>query len=127
MSETERIQALDNQHHLHPFMVHPELRAQGPRVITRGDGVYLWDSEGRRILDGMSGLWCVQLGYGVRELADAAYEALTTLPYYNTFFQTTTPYVAELADVIAARTPGDLDEIFFACSGSEAKIGRAHV
>ena len=101
-------------------MVHPELRAQGPRVITRGEGVYLWDSEGRKILDGMSGLWCVQLGYGVRELADAAYEAITTLPYYNTFFQTTTPYAAELAGLIAKRTPDGLDEVFFACSGSEA-------
>ena len=119
-AETQRIQALDNQHHLHPFMVHPELRALGPRVITRGEGVYLWDSEGRKILDGMSGLWCVQLGYGVKELADAAYEALTTLPYYNVFFQTTTPNAAELADLVAQKTPAGLDEIFFACSGSEA-------
>lgn len=119
-TDTQRIQTLDNRHHLHPFVVHSELRAQGPRVITRGDGVYLWDSEGRKILDGMSGLWCVQLGYGVKELADAAYDALTKLPYYNTFFQTTTPYVTELAQAIAARTPADLDEIFFACSGSEA-------
>ena len=118
--DTQRIQALDNQHHLHPFMVHPELRAKGPRVITRGEGVYLWDSEGRKILDGMSGLWCVQLGYGVKELADAAYEALATLPYYNVFFQTTTPYVAELADLVAQKTPDGLEEIFFACSGSEA-------
>lgn len=120
MTETQRLQALDSAHHLHPFMVHPELRAQGPRVITRGEGVYLWDSEGRKILDGMSGLWCVQLGYGVKELADAAYEAMTTLSYYNTFFQTTTPQAAELASVLAARTPADLNEIFFACSGSEA-------
>jgi putrescine aminotransferase len=118
--DTNYVQSLDNRHHLHPFMVHPELRAAGPRVITRGEGVYLWDSEGRRILDGMSGLWCVQLGYGVRELADAAYAALTTLPYYNLFFQTTTPWAAELAGLVADKTPADLDEVFFACSGSEA-------
>ncbi|MDJ0927420.1 MAG: aminotransferase [Gammaproteobacteria bacterium] len=117
---TRQIQALDNEHHLHPFMVHTELRETGPRVITRGEGVYLWDSEGRKILDGMAGLWCVQLGYGVQELADAAYETLQTLPYYNLFFQTTTPYAAQLADLIASKTPAGLDEIFFACSGSEA-------
>ena len=120
IADTRHIQELDNQHHLHPFMVHPELRAKGPRVITRGKGVYLWDSEGRKILDGMAGLWCVQLGYGVQELADAAYETLQTLPYYNLFFQTTTPYAAQLADLIASKTPAGLDEIFFACSGSEA-------
>ena len=113
IADTRRIQEQDNQHHLHPFMVHPELREKGPRVITRGEGVYLWDSEGRKIIDGMAGLWCVQLGYGVPELADAAYETLKTLPYYNLFFQTTTPYAAHLADLIASTTPAGLDEIFF--------------
>lgn len=90
-SQTGRIQALNNQHRLHPFMVHSELRAQGPRVITRGESVYLWDSEGRKILDGMSGLWCVQLGYGVRELVDAAYEALSTCRTATPFFRRPRP------------------------------------
>lgn len=117
---TKHIQALDSAHHLHPFMVHADLRAKGPRVITRAEGVYLWDSEGARIVDGMAGLWCVQLGYGVKELADVAYEAMRTLPYYNTFFQTTTPYAAELSSLIAEKTPEGLNDIFFACSGSEA-------
>lgn len=117
---TRRIQTMDSAHHLHPFTVHHALREKGPRVITRGEGVYLWDSEGNRILDGMAGLWCVQLGYGVQELVDAAAEAMKTLAYYNTFFQTTTPYVAELASLIAEKTPPGLDEIMFACSGSEA-------
>ncbi len=115
-----QLKALDNAHHLHPFMVHPELRAHGPRIITRGEGVYIWDADGNRILDGMAGLWCVQLGYGVKELADAAYEALRTLPFYNTFFQTTTPYATRLAALLAEKTPPGLDEIFFGCSGSDA-------
>lgn len=117
---TKHIQSLDNANHLHPFTVHPELRAKGPRVITSAKGVYLVDSEGNKILDGMSGLWCVNLGYGVEELARAGYEAFQTLSYYNTFFQTTTPPAAELAKRIASVTPGDLDHIFFASSGSEA-------
>lgn len=117
---TRHIQALDNANHMHPFTVHHELRDKGPRVITSAKGVYLTDSEGNKILDGMSGLWCVNLGYGVEELARAGYEALQTLPYYNTFFQTTTPPAAELSARIASLTPEGLDNIFFASSGSEA-------
>lgn len=68
----------------------------------------------------MAGLWCVQVGYGVEALADAASNAMKTLSYYNTFFQTTTPYAAELSALIAEKTPADLNQIFFANSGSEA-------
>lgn len=117
---TQNIQALDNAHHLHPFTVHHELRDQSPRVINRAEGVYLWDSDGNRIIDGMAGLWCTQVGYGVEELADIASEAIKSLSYYNTFFQTTTPAVAKLSELVASKTPADLNQIFFASSGSEA-------
>ncbi len=114
------IKALDNAHHLHPFTTHHELREKGPRVITRGEGVYIYDEDGNKILDAMAGLWCVQLGYGRQELVDAAAEAMKTLAYYNLFFQTTTPNAAKLADLIAQKTPEGLDQIMFGCSGSEA-------
>ncbi|WP_428408807.1 aminotransferase [Hyphococcus sp.] len=114
------IKALDSAHHLHPFTTHHELRETGPRVITHAEGVYIYDEDENRILDGMAGLWCVQLGYGRQELVDAAAEAMKTLSYYNLFFQTTTPYAAKLADLIAQKTPEGLDQITFACSGSEA-------
>lgn len=117
---TDVVQALDNAHHLHPFTVHHELRDQNPRVISKAKGVYLWDSDGNRIIDGMAGLWCTQVGYGVEELADIASDAIKSLSYYNTFFQTTTPAVAELSELIASKTPADLNQIFFASSGSEA-------
>lgn len=113
-------QQMDNAHHLHPFSTHKELRKQGPRVITSAKGVYLEDSEGNRLLDGMAGLWCTNMGYGNDELAEAGAHALKELPYYNLFFQTTTPAAAELSAKIAEKTPGDLNQIFFACSGSEA-------
>ena len=119
-NNTEHLQALDNAHHLHPFTVHHELHAQKPRVIANGKGIYLWDTDGNKIIDGMAGLWCAQVGYGVEALADAAHEAITQLSYYNTFFQTTTPHVANLSALIAQKTPADLDHIFFASSGSEA-------
>ncbi len=118
--QTQAWQESDSLHHLHPFTTHPELRAAGPRVITEGKGVYVYDSTGHKMLDGMSGLWCVQLGYGNKALVEAGAEALAKLPYYNTFFQTTNPYVTELAELIASLTPPGLDKMVFANSGSEA-------
>ena len=117
---TKHWQAIDAAHHIHPFSDTAALNKEGVRVITRADGVYLWDSNGEKILDGMSGLWCVQVGYGNRELADAGYEALKTLPYYNHFFKTTNPYTAELADKLAKLLPDGHERVLFASSGSEA-------
>ncbi len=111
----------DSAHHLHPFTDHKQLsEAKGPRIITKAEGVWLEDSEGKRILDGMAGLWCVNLGYGRRELAEAAYRQLQELPYYNTFFQTATPPAVELSDKLSALTPEKLAHVFYGCSGSEA-------
>ncbi len=109
-----------DKHHLHPFTTHPELRSAGTRVITHAEGVYIFDSEGHKMLDGFAGLWCVQLGYGNEQLVAAGTEALRTLPYYNSFFQCTNPYVAELSELIATLTPSGLKEILYANSGSEA-------
>ena len=114
------IQQLDARHHLHPFTNTGDLNQKGARVISKAEGVYLWDEDGNRILDGMAGLWCVNLGYSRKELADVAHEQMQTLPYYNTFFQTTHAPAAQLAEAIARVTPGDLNHVFFAGSGSEA-------
>ena len=67
---TQHWQALDAAHHVHPFTDTAALNREGVRIITRAEGVYLWDSEGRRLIDGMAGLWCVQVGYGNKELAE---------------------------------------------------------
>lgn len=118
---TLRLQQTDLSHHMHPFTDHQEMAGEGgPRVITRAEGVYLWDSDGNRLLDGMAGLWCVNVGYGRAELMQAAQRQMQELPYYNTFFKTTTPVIAELAADLAALTPDGLDRVFFANSGSEA-------
>ncbi|MEZ5891667.1 MAG: aminotransferase class III-fold pyridoxal phosphate-dependent enzyme [Parvularculaceae bacterium] len=114
------IKALDNAHHLHPFTTHHELREHGPRVITHAKGVYIYDDKGNRILDGMAGLWCVNMGYGHPELVKAAAETMSELSYYNHFFQTTTPYAPRLAAMIAERAPKGLDHVQFGSSGSEA-------
>ena len=83
------LQELDRRHYLHPFSDHKQIGERGTRIITRGEGVYIYDAQGNKILDGMSGLWCVNLGYGRKELIEAAYQQLKTLPYYNSFFQCT--------------------------------------
>ena len=111
---------LDALHHLHPFTNHKSLRAGGAHVIVRGEGPYIWDSEGKRILDGMSGLWTANIGHSRRELAEAAYTQMLELPFYNTFFKTTHPPVAALAQRLAQIAPGNLNQIFFGSSGSEA-------
>lgn len=117
---TSEWQALDAAHYIHPFTDHAALSKKGTRVITRAEGVYLYESGGRRILDGMSGLWCVNLGYGRRELADAAYRQMQELPYYNSFFQVAHPPAIELARLLSEVTPPQFKHVFFTGSGSEA-------
>lgn len=117
---TDELQALDAAHHMHPFTTGDEINAKGARIIKRAEGVWLTDSEGNRILDGMAGLWCVNAGYGRQSITDAVAEQMRLLPYYNTFFQTSHPPVIALAARIADLAPGDLNHVFLAGSGSEA-------
>ena len=84
--DTALIQALDRAHFLHPFTDFKDLAGRGARVITQAENIYVWDSEGHKMLDAMSGRWCVNVGYGRKELADAAYQQMMRLPYYNSFF-----------------------------------------
>ncbi|CAM3502498.1 aspartate aminotransferase family protein [Halomonas lysinitropha] len=114
------LQALDRAHHLHPFTDFKALGEEGSRVIERAEGVYIHDAEGNRILDGMAGLWCVNLGYGREELVMAATEQMRQLPFYNTFFKTTHPPVVKLAEKLCALAPAHLNHVFFTGSGSEA-------
>ncbi len=117
---TAQLQALDAAHHLHPFTENAALAAKGARVITAASGVMLRDSDGAEILDAMAGLWCVNIGYGREELAEAAARQMRELPYYNTFFQTTHVPAIALADRLASLAPGDLNHVFYASGGSEA-------
>ncbi|MBX9913355.1 MAG: aspartate aminotransferase family protein [Pseudomonadaceae bacterium] len=117
--QTQQWQAMSRDHHLAPFSDYQQLSENGPRIITNAQGVYLWDSEGHKILDGMAGLWCVAIGYGRDELADAASKQMKQLPFYNTFFMTAHPPVLELAKVIAELTPAGMNHVFFTGSGSE--------
>lgn len=113
-------QQLDTAHYLHPFTDYKALAGKGARVITHAEGVYLEDSEGKRILDGMSGLWCVAMGYGRKDLAEAAYRQMLELPYYNSFFQCANPPAIELSRLLVELTPPQFNHVFYTGSGSEA-------
>lgn len=115
------LRRLDLAHHL-PAQSDYRLQEAlgGSRIITRADGCYIFDGDNTKILDGMAGLWCVNVGYGRKELADAAYEQMLELPYYNTFFKTATPPPVMLAAKIAEKMGGHLSHVFFNSSGSEA-------
>lgn len=116
----KQLQEIDAAHHLHPFTDHKDLRAAGSRMITRADGPFIYDSEGNEILDGMAGLWCVNVGYGRSELAEAAYAQMKELPYYNSFFRCTTPTPVLLAKKLAEIAPAGMSQVFYGSSGSEA-------
>jgi putrescine aminotransferase len=116
---TQEWQAADAAHFLHPFTDFKALAAKGSRVITRADNIYIWDSEGHKILDAMSGLWCVNVGYGQQALVEAATRQMQTLPFYNSFFQTTTPAAVALAERLAEVSPPGFQHVFFSGSGSE--------
>ncbi|MDA0288540.1 MAG: aspartate aminotransferase family protein, partial [Proteobacteria bacterium] len=120
LHSTTEWQSLDSRHFMHPFTDTKDLGRKGTRVITKAEGVYLWDSEGNQIIDGMAGLWCVNVGYGREELAKAAYEQLQQLPYYNSFFQCTHPPAIELSEKLAEISPPQFNHVFFVNSGSEA-------
>ncbi len=118
--DTAGWQALDRQHFLHPFTDHKALHEHGTRVITRAEGVYLWDSDGNRLLDAMAGLWCVNVGYGRDELADVAAAQMRELPYYNNFFKTANPPAIALSALLAEVTPPQFNRVFYTGSGSES-------
>jgi putrescine aminotransferase len=117
---TDDLQSLDQRHYLHPFTDYKQLSAKGSRIITRADGVYVWDADGNKILDGMAGLWCVNVGYGQQALVEAAYKQMQEMPYYNSFFQTSHPPAIELSRLLSEVSPDGFEHTFFTGSGSEA-------
>ena len=117
--DTKAIQQLDSAHYLHPFTDFKDLNSKGARVMVRGEGIYLWDSEGKKVLDGMSGLWCVNVGYGRTSISEAVYKQMETLPFYNSFFNTTNVPAVQLAAKLVEISPPQFNHVFFTGSGSE--------
>ena len=117
---TTQLQELDKKHHIHPFTDTQSLAQEGTIVMVKGEGIYVWDSEGKKYLDAMSGLWCVALGYGRSELVEAASNQMKELAYYNSFFKSSVQAAISLADKLAQLAPPQINHSFFTISGSEA-------
>ncbi|MCY9875223.1 aspartate aminotransferase family protein [Vibrio natriegens] len=109
----------DSAHCLHPFTNFKALNDKGSRIIKRAEGVYIYDEDDNKILDGMAGLWCVNMGYSCQPLIDAATKQMQELPYYNLFFQTAHPPAVELSTLLAEVTPEGMNHVFYTGSGSE--------
>ncbi len=117
---TQVLKAFDQSHHLHPFTDLRKYHESGGRIVSRAEHIYIYDSDGNRILDGMSGLWCCNLGYSQQGIVEAVYEQLQQLPYYNNFFNCSNQPAVELAKRLVDVTPGQFSHVFFTNSGSEA-------
>ena len=104
----------------HPYTNAIANREDGPLVVTRGDGVYVWDEDGEKYIEGMSGLWCASLGFGEDRLAEAAARQMRELPFYHGFSQKSHPPQIELAERLLALAPVPMAKVFFCNSGSEA-------
>ncbi len=117
---TAQWQAADLDNYLHPFTDYKALRETRPTIIVRGEGCWVWDSDGNRYLDGLGGLACVNIGYGRAELADAAATQMKQLSYFNSFFKSSNIPAIRLSEKLVSLTPDGLNHVFYANSGSEA-------
>jgi adenosylmethionine-8-amino-7-oxononanoate aminotransferase len=116
----ERLWRQDRDHFLHPWTHFDSFKADGSLVIAEGTGVYVFDSSGKRYLDGIGGLWCVNIGYGNDEMAQAIADQARRLAFFSAFVDTTNPPAAELAAKLAALAPGRLNHVCYTCTGSDA-------
>ena len=112
--------ARDVAHHLHPCTNITAHEQNGPLIFDRGEGIYLYDAQGRRYLEAMSGLWCATLGFSEQRLVDAATRQLARLPYAHTFRGRSSQPTIELAERLIEIAPAPMSKVFFANSGSEA-------
>lgn len=117
---TSQWQEIDKQHHLHPFTDLHQYASTGGRIISHAEHIYIYDSEGNQMLDGMSGLWCCNLGYSQPKIVEAVHEQMQRLPYYNNFFQCSNEPALEMANALVQVTPDSFNHLFFTGSGSEA-------
>lgn len=120
MTYINELRRADQDHHVHPWHVFEVIKEIGPNVIEGGEGLYVWGSDGKRVLDAVGGLWCTNIGLGRPEMADAIAAQVRALSYGNTFGTQSNQPAARLSRKIASLTPGDLNRVFFTTGGSTA-------
>ncbi|HVJ33528.1 MAG TPA: aminotransferase [Terriglobia bacterium] len=119
-NDAQEIWRKDRDHFLHPWTHFDSFKKDGSLIMAGAEGAYVYDASGKRYLDGIGGLWCVNIGYGRREIVDAISRQAMQLAYFNPFVDTTNIPAAELAAKLAELAPGDLNHVFFTCGGSTA-------
>jgi putrescine---pyruvate transaminase len=119
-ADSQALRDLDRSHHFHPFTDLRDYAAHGGRIVNRAEHIYIYDTDGNRMLDGMSGLWCCNLGYSQHQIVEAIYRQLQELPFYNNFFRCSNQPAVELARALVEVTPERFKHVFFTNSGSEA-------
>jgi adenosylmethionine-8-amino-7-oxononanoate aminotransferase len=115
-----RIWREDRDHFLHPWTHFDSFKAEGSLVIAEGKGAYVYDAAGKRYLDGIGGLWCVNIGHGNGEMVQAIADQARRLAFFSSFVDTTNPPAAELAAKLATLAPGNLNHVCYTATGSDA-------
>jgi len=118
--DTQDIWQKDKDHFIHPWTDFSTFQEQGSMVVAESEGAYIVDSDGKRYLDGIGGLWCVNVGYGRAEIGQAMAEQATKMTYYSSFGHHTTIPVAELSAKLASLAPGPLNHVLYGSGGSMA-------
>jgi L-2,4-diaminobutyrate transaminase len=114
------LEDLDRRYAIHPFTSIPAHDVGGPVMMVEGSGCTLTDSAGNRYLDAMAGLWCVNIGYGNEEMADALRAQASRLAYYHTFSSMANDVSTRLAARLVDTAPVPMARVFFGLSGSDA-------
>ena len=117
---TKELWEKDNKHFIHPYANYQHFQTEGSVIYVKGKGHLIYDSDGRVYLDGMAGLWCVNIGHGREEIGQYMAQQASQLAYYNTFENASSPPAAELAAKLAEICPGDLNHVFYGTGGSIA-------
>lgn len=120
LANTPSAWEMDRDHVLHPYTDFSSFKGEGSQVITGAEGMYVTDSNGGKFLDGIAGLWCVNVGHGRQEMADAISKQVMQMQYYNPFGHSTNEPAAELGHWLAQHAPGSLNHVYYTCGGSTA-------
>ena len=118
--DNEDLRQKDRDHNIHPWTDFATFKEEGSEIMAEADGVYVYNAEGERYMDGIGGLWCVNIGYGRDEMAQAIADQVRRIPYYSTFTHLTTPPAAELAAKLAEVAPASINHVFYGTGGSMA-------
>ena len=115
---TDDLRSKDLKHNMHPFTDFSTFKEEGSLIMAESEGAYVYDTEGNKYLDGIAGLWCVNIGYANEEMGEAMAEQTRRIPYYSSFGHLATPPAAELAAKLAEMAPGPLNHVFYGTGGS---------